>query len=159
MPTTRICKIFTFDAAHQLIGHSGKCANLHGHTYTLEVVVRGEPIGAENPSDEGFVMDFGKLKAVVKDEVIDILDHAFIARGNEPAIEVLRASGAKVAVLGFRTTAENLARYIVHRLKTGGLPVESVKLWETQTAWAQVCAEDVSDDGPFYQEVGGCDSE
>ena len=159
MPTTRICKIFTFDAAHQLIGHSGKCANLHGHTYTLEVVVSGEPIGAENPSDEGFVMDFAKLKAVVKTEVTDILDHAFISRGNEPALEVLRASGSKVAVLGFRTTAENLARYIVYRLKTAGLPVESVKLWETQTAWAQVYAAEVPDDGPFYQEVGGCDSE
>lgn len=39
-----VCKIFTFDAAHQLVGHKGKCSNLHGHTYKLEVVLKGKPM-------------------------------------------------------------------------------------------------------------------
>ncbi|HOV52500.1 MAG TPA: 6-carboxytetrahydropterin synthase, partial [Methanothrix sp.] len=45
-----------FDAAHSLPGYIGKCANLHGHTYQVEVVVEGE-IG-----EDGFVMDFYHMK-------------------------------------------------------------------------------------------------
>ena len=155
----RVCKVFTFDAAHQLIGHQGKCANLHGHTYRLEVVLQGEPQGAETPSCEGFVMDFGDLKEVVKQEITAELDHAFIAMGNEPVVEGLRASGSKVAVLGFRTTVENLAMYICHQLRRAGLPVYSVKLWETPTAWAEVYASDIPEAGPSYRRLGGCDLE
>ena len=159
MPSLRICKIFTFDAAHQLVGHLAKCANLHGHTYTLEVVISGEPAGPEHPSDEGFVMDFAKLKRVVKERVVDVFDHAFIAMGNEPVLDPLRASGSKVAVLGFRTTAENMALYICQQLKQAALPVYSVKLWETPSAWAEVYATDIPDNGPDYKVSGGCDLE
>ena len=45
-----------FDAAHSLPGYQGKCANLHGHTYQVEIVVEGD-VG-----DDGFVMDFYQLK-------------------------------------------------------------------------------------------------
>jgi 6-pyruvoyltetrahydropterin/6-carboxytetrahydropterin synthase len=159
MLPVRVCKIFTFDAAHQLIGHSGKCANLHGHTYTLEVVLEGEPLGPEHISDEGFVMDFAELKRIVKERVVDALDHAFLAMGNEPVLETLKASGSKVKVLGFRTTVENLAQYICHELKQAGLPMHSVKLWETPTAWAEVYAKDIPSEGPVYRVMGGCDVE
>jgi 6-pyruvoyltetrahydropterin/6-carboxytetrahydropterin synthase len=157
--SVRVCKIFTFDAAHQLIGHSGKCANLHGHTYRLEVVLEGVPLGPEHTSDEGFVMDFAHLKSVVKERVIDKLDHAFIAMGNEPVLDTLRASGSRVKVLGFRTTVENLSQYICHELKQAGLPMYSVKLWETPTAWAEVYAKDIPNSGPVYRVIGGCDVE
>lgn len=159
MPVVRVGKTFTFDAAHQLLGHTGKCANLHGHTYTLEVVIEGTPSGPEQPSDEGFVMDFAILKRIVQDQIIDALDHAFIALGNEPVLDSLRASGSKVAVLGVRTTAENMALYICHQLKLADLPVYSVTLWETATAWAKVYASSIPSDGPDYRLLGGCDIE
>ncbi len=159
MSLVRVCKIFTFDAAHQLIGHAEKCANLHGHTYTLEVVIMGEPKGPEHPSDEGFVMDFAHLKKIVKDRIVDRFDHAFIAMGTEPVLDTLQATGSKVTILGFRTTAENMALYICHELLQTGLPVYSVKLWETPTAWAEVYATDVASHEPVYQTTGECDVE
>lgn len=154
-----VCKIFTFDAAHQLIGHNGKCSNLHGHTYRLEVVLKGRPSLQEGSSDEGFVIDFSEIKSLVKALLIDRLDHAFLAMGNEPALEVLRSTSSKTALLSFRTTAENLSSYAAFELKKAGLPVHSVKLWETPTSWAEVLAADIPEEGPSYRCYGGCDCE
>jgi 6-pyruvoyltetrahydropterin/6-carboxytetrahydropterin synthase len=154
-----VCKIFTFDAAHQLIGHKGKCSNLHGHTYKLEVVLKGRPSVQEGDSDEGFVIDFSDIKALVQELLIDHLDHAFLATGNEPVLETLKATGSKIALLSFRTTAENLSSYAAYQLKQAGLPLYSVKLWETPTSWAEVLAEDIPDEGPSYRRYGGCDCE
>ena len=52
----RITKIFTFDSAHQLEDYEGKCRQLHGHTYKLEVTVKGEM------GENGMVFDFSILK-------------------------------------------------------------------------------------------------
>ena len=67
-----LAKDFTFDAAHNLINYHGKCERLHGHTYKLRVVVEG------TPDDEGMIIDFIELKAVVKERVISRLDHSYI---------------------------------------------------------------------------------
>ncbi|MDQ0339082.1 6-pyruvoyltetrahydropterin/6-carboxytetrahydropterin synthase [Caldalkalibacillus uzonensis] len=140
-----VSKRFTFDSAHQLVGHKGKCANLHGHTYILEVMVKGETKCEQHGSDEGFVIDFADLKDIVKLKVLNSLDHAFLAKGDEPVIDVLKASGSKVVILGFRTTVENLAIYICRTLKNAGLPLYAVRLYETPTSWAQVMADDIRD--------------
>lgn len=151
-------KIFSFDAAHQLVGHFGKCANLHGHTYKLEVMLKAQPNQVVGSSDEGFVIDFYHLKKKVKELIVDRLDHAFIAKGDEPALQTLQHTGAKVVVLGFRTTVENMARYICWRLMKEGLPVYAVRMWETPTGWAEVYAEDIDlEKGPNYNTIGGCD--
>lgn len=165
-----VCKTFTFDSSHQLIGHKGKCANVHGHTYKLEVTVKGPTIKKPTSdealtleeyegrlSDEGFVIDFGDLKSIVKDIIVDKLDHAFIAAGDEPILETLIASGSKVAQLGFRTTVENMAMYVCWKLREHDVPVYSVKMWETPTGWAEVFASDIPLTGPDYRKVGSCD--
>lgn len=133
-----VTKTFTFDSAHQLLGHEGKCANVHGHTYQLEVTIKGPVNNVPGASDEGFVMDFADLKQVVKTIIIDHFDHAFIAKGDEPVVEVLKQTGSKVVELGFRTTAERLAAYIFNQLTEAGLPVHRIKLYETPTSWAVV---------------------
>lgn len=157
MNQVRVCKIFTFDAAHQLEGHKGKCANVHGHTYKLEVIVSGVPITADNPAEEGFVMDFGDIKEVVKEKIVDVLDHSFLAMGNEPGFEALRHTGSKISQLGFRTTAENLCLFICHTLRSSGLPMYSVRVWETPTSYAEVLAAEIPVSGPVYRTVGVCD--
>ncbi|MFD1887695.1 6-carboxytetrahydropterin synthase QueD [Paenibacillus wenxiniae] len=146
----KVCKIFSFDSAHQLVNHKGKCANVHGHTYKLEVNLKAEPILSEGSTDEGFVIDFSDLKAIVKEEVINEFDHAFIAQGNEPSYETIKNSGSKVCLLGFRTTVENMATYICWKLAKRNLPVHSVKLWETPTGWAEVLYEDIPEKGPLF---------
>lgn len=144
-----ICKVFTFDSSHQLLNHKGKCANVHGHTYKLEVNLKGIPNREVGASDEGFVIDFSNLKTIVKRELINDMDHAFLAQGNEPIIEELKNTGSKLCVLGFRTTVENLATYICWKLRKLELPVYSVKLWETPTGWSKVFAEEISEDNPI----------
>lgn len=112
-----ITKIFTFEAAHQLPNHKGKCSRLHGHSYRLEVTVKGEVI--KEGSSEGMVIDFVDLSAVVEKEVIEQWDHQFL---ND--------------LVDFIPTAELLATEIFHRLQKAGLSVSKVSLWETAKACA-----------------------
>jgi len=76
----KITKIFTFDSSHMLDGHDGKCQNLHGHTYKLEITVSAPVI--QGGAKDGMVMDFTDLKAIVKQHITDPFDHAFIYHGN-----------------------------------------------------------------------------
>ena len=68
-----VCKMFRFDAAHYLPNYEGKCKNLHGHTWTLEV----EVLGNVNPTS-GLVIDFVELKSVVNQMIVDKLDHTLL---------------------------------------------------------------------------------
>jgi 6-pyruvoyltetrahydropterin/6-carboxytetrahydropterin synthase len=116
----RICKRFTFDAAHMLPGHDGKCANLHGHTYVVEVEFEG-PIIESGPK-AGMVVDFGDVKAVWKLHLEPLLDHRYL---NETL------TGIPV------TTAEWIAVWIHRGFDNAGLPASKVRVWETPTSWAQ----------------------
>jgi 6-pyruvoyltetrahydropterin/6-carboxytetrahydropterin synthase len=122
----KLTKSFTFDAAHFLPCHKGKCASMHGHTYRLEVtVVREDSKLISEGSDEGMVIDFADLKAIVNDEVIDKMDHKVL---NE--------------VFSFRTTAEKMAAYIfsvlTDKLHSIGIRVDRIRLWETPDSYVEV---------------------
>ena len=112
-----LTKMFRFEAAHSLPGHRGKCARPHGHSYVLEVSVRGPIKELAGASDDGMVMDFDDLTHIVKQAVIERLDHQDLN-----------------VVTGIRTTAENLAYWIWDALLAAGLSEEllyRVCLWET----------------------------
>lgn len=109
----KVGKIFTFDAAHFLPNHPGKCKNLHGHTYKLEVELEGEI----NP-ETGMVMDFGDVKQAVSG-IIEELDHHYLNDYYE------------------NPTAENMALDIKTRLIGQNLPVSAIRLWETPTSYAE----------------------
>ena len=135
----KITKIFTFDSSHMLDGHDGKCQNLHGHTYKLEITVSGSPI--EGGAKDGMVMDFSDLKRTVKQHIIEPFDHAFIYHGGNgrecQIAALLEGWNMKTLRLPFRTTAENMAVEMYGRLKNAGLNVSNVKLWETPTSCAE----------------------
>lgn len=111
---TSVTRSFTFEASHQLSWHSGKCANLHGHSYGLDVTVNG-PINAN-----GVVTDFGDIKAAVTKHVLDEYDHAHLN-------DFLP-----------NPTAELIALDITDRLLHAGLPVSMVKVRETAACVATV---------------------
>ena len=69
----RVRRRFDFDAAHLLPDHPGKCRNLHGHAYGLLVTV-DLPVDAGT----GMAIDFSELKKVVRAEVLERLDHAYV---------------------------------------------------------------------------------
>ncbi|MFG3253256.1 6-pyruvoyl tetrahydropterin synthase family protein [Streptomyces sp. NPDC048172] len=117
----RIGKRFSFDAAHQLHGlpEGHKCARLHGHTYTIEIIV-----GADELSQPGFVTDYGDLTCV-KDYLDGHLDHRVL---NE--------------ALPIEPTSENLARYLAEWFTEHvepGIPgrLEAVRVSETPSTWAE----------------------
>lgn len=112
----QIRKHFTFEAAHVLPHHPGKCSRLHGHSYRLEVALEG-PLRESGPA-QGMVRDFDEVKDVVKRAVIERLDHR--------SLNDLLAN----------PTAELLAEWIWAQLAPELPELAELVLWETPTACA-----------------------
>ncbi|HDL4683623.1 TPA: 6-carboxytetrahydropterin synthase QueD [Mannheimia haemolytica] len=135
----KIAKEFSFDMAHMLDGHDGKCQNLHGHTYKLQVEVAGELFQEE--AKRGMVMDYSDLKAVVKQHILEPMDHAFIydlqSERESQVAQLLIDLNSKVYGIPTRTTAEEMAKYMFEKLEKVGLPVSLIRLWETPTSYCE----------------------
>ncbi|AAP95493.1 6-carboxy-5,6,7,8-tetrahydropterin synthase [[Haemophilus] ducreyi] len=135
----KIAKEFSFDMAHMLDGHDGKCQNLHGHTYKLQVEVSGELVS--NGAKRGMVMDYSDLKSIVKREILDLMDHAYIYDLNNEresqVAQLLLELDSKVYGIPSRTTAEQIAKYMFEKLAQVGLPVSLIRLWETPTSYCE----------------------
>jgi len=111
----------TFAAGHALRNYRGKCENVHGHNYKVEVKVQGEQLDSA-----GLLVDFVELKRLMKG-VIDYLDHQFI-NDLEPFTTL-------------NPSAENIAKFFHDRMSAGltaAVPVSiaEVKVWETDTSSA-----------------------
>lgn len=148
MSVIRLTKEFSFEAAHSLEGYDGLCREIHGHSYRLFVTVKGEPERNSDSPKLGMVMDFGILKRIVNEQIVDRLDHAFMMRRTENAEEVLLALGgsfSKVVLTDYQPTCENMLADFAERL-LGALPEEvelcSLKLHETATSFAEWYASD-----------------
>lgn len=109
-----------FEAAHRLTSDFGPAARTHGHTYRLEVILRGKSL-----KDDGTLFDIGELKGSV-----DGLAAALHYRDLD---EVPGLSGTN-------TTAENVARFCWERLapslRGNGLDSLAVRVWENQDIYA-----------------------
>lgn len=145
----RIGKTFTFEAAHRLQRHDGKCRNLHGHSYKAEVSLDGELINDGNRPDHGMVVDFGQLKDWWR-QMEHSLDHTTLLEASDPLYHALSSAGREgtsVTTFDFPPTAENLARWLFNDLVKwivnlpaafSGIEVTSVRVWETATSYAEV---------------------
>lgn len=72
-PIMQICKSFVFDACHFLPYHDRRCKFMHGHTYHMEICIQNRVL-----QETGMVIDFGELKAIVNEDIIDSFDHGFL---------------------------------------------------------------------------------
>lgn len=137
-----ITKIFHFEAAHVLRNYDGLCSNIHGHSYELQVTVKGEPINDSKNSKNGMVMDFRDLKKIVNEEIINIYDHAFIINETTPDdfIEETKRHFGKVIIVPFQPTSEllliNFAKKIKNRLP-GSVKLAKLLLKETDSSFAE----------------------
>lgn len=114
---TRITKIFHIEAAHRLPLHHGKCQNIHGHTYKIEITLQG-PIVSMG-SSTGMIMDFNDLSQIVNRRVIQKLDHTML----NDIITV--------------PTAEEIAEWIFHEIEQElGPLINKVRVWETRDSFA-----------------------
>ena len=120
-----------FDSAHFLSGYNGKCANIHGHTWTIEVEVGANSLITAGEK-RGMVIDFSDLKKSVK-ALADRYDHTLIyEQGSlrESTLNALREEGFSLTELPVRPTAENFAKLFYEALSKE-LPVCSVTVYET----------------------------
>ena len=120
MSIIRVTKEFTFEMAHALLGYDGSCKYVHGHSYGLSVTVIGKPIENDGDPKLGMVIDFGDLKKIVRETVINKFDHALVINSKTP-IEHLKNSNEmfdKVIQVDFQPTSENLVAYYAKRILT-----------------------------------------
>jgi len=143
----RVTKEFGFEMAHALLNHDGPCRNIHGHSYRLFVTVAGIPEKDPASPKNGMVIDFSDLKKIVREEVIERFDHAFVIsdRYNCEKTERIRELSANTLIVGYQPTCENLvadfARKIIKRLPSG-VKLHSLKLYETASSYAEWFASD-----------------
>lgn len=110
--------IKSFSAAHLLADIGGKCEELHGHNFKVEITV-----AAEKLNNIGILVDFRFLKKVLE-EILEEIDHKHLNN--------------LTAFTGMNPTAENIAKYIFEkmdpRVKTAGVNMTRVKIWESDNA-------------------------
>ena len=126
MNTIRITKQFTFETGHALYGYDGKCKNVHGHSYKLDVTVIGAPISDKNHVKYGMVIDFGDIKKIVKEKIVSVFDHATVFNKNTPHLEMM--------LLDF---AQKIKESLPDNIQ-----LFSLKLQETNTSFASWYASD-----------------
>ena len=148
MSKIRITKQFSFETGHALYGYDGKCKNVHGHSYKLSVTVIGTPILDQSNVKFGMVIDFSDLKKIVREEIVDLFDHATVFNKNTPHVELaeeLKKRGHHVILVDYQPTSENMvvdfAKKISDRLPKDIL-LHSLKLQETESSFDEWYASD-----------------
>ena len=121
-----------FDSAHFLAGYNGKCANIHGHHWVIEVSAYSETV-QQSGEKRGMIIDFGDFKREIR-ALADSFDHALIyEKGSfKPAtVDALNDHGFRMIEVGYRPTAENFAKNFFDMLTLKRLTIKSVTIYET----------------------------
>ena len=148
MSKIRITKQFSFETGHALYGHDGKCKNIHGHSYRLNVTLFGTPITDDSSPKFGMIMDFSDLKKIVKETIVTPFDHATIFNKNTPhskLAEDLKSNGHKVVLVNYQPTSEMLVIDFAERIKKrlpANINLHALKLRETASCYAEWYASD-----------------
>jgi len=142
MKRIRVTKEFHFEMAHALWNYDGVCKHIHGHSYKLFVTIAGEPINDPDDPKLGMVLDFTDLKKVVKEPVVDMLDHSLVLNrtAGEKIPDDSNQMYKKVHLFDFQPTCENLVIHIAETVRASlpaGIELFSVKLYETATSYAE----------------------
>ena len=147
MSKIRVTKEFGFESAHALWNYDGKCKNVHGHSYRLFVTVIGTPIADESNVKLGMVLDFGDLKKIVNQNIIDRFDHALVV-SNRAEIKNIREVNQmfdRFEVVNYQPTCENFIVDFANIIKDKFPPkvkLFSLRLYETPSSFAEWFADD-----------------
>ena len=148
MSNIRITKQFSFETGHALYGYDGKCKNVHGHSYRLDVTVIGQPISDTTNVKYGMVIDFSDLKKIVKEDIVNVFDHATVFNKNTPHVELakeLENRGHNVLLVNYQPTSEMMVIDFAQKIKKrlpNNIKLHSLKLQETATSFAEWFASD-----------------
>lgn len=141
MDKVRVTKKFSFEMAHALEGHDGKCRNIHGHSYFLYVTIIGQPFNSDDNPKNGMVIDFADLKVIVNREIIDPLDHALILYDKSEFLDSIQQhTYQKLVIKPYNPTCENMIIDFAHTINKHlpeGITLHGLKLEETKTSYAE----------------------
>lgn len=124
----------SFDSAHFLANYVGKCGNIHGHRWKVEIEIQANTL-IEGGQLDGMVVDFGDLKKDVK-AMVDYYDHALIIQDltmRNETLNCLKEDGFKIITVNFRPTAENFAAFFYKAMQEKGYKVRRATVYETPT--------------------------
>lgn len=133
-----VIKQFSFEMAHALTDYPGKCRNIHGHSYRLEVAVTGN-----RSESSGMVIDFKLLKDIVNRTVVEPLDHCLVLseHTDEELKRLLKKEFEKVKIVPFQPSTENLLEYMATLLAPefpDNVKLSSLRLQETEQSWVEL---------------------
>lgn len=128
--------------SHALLGYDGLCKNIHGHGYKMEITLIGQIQNTPGHPKDGMVIDFGNLKKLVNEQIINKFDHTLVLNSQTPQkqIEALKSSTERIIVVDFQPTSENLCVYFAQTLSVelpGHVELYSIRLYETETSYAE----------------------
>ena len=142
-----ITRRLEFDSGHRIPNHDGQCRHLHGHRYAIEVTLTGEVADHPGKADDGMVLDFGDIKRLTNQYVVEPWDHAFLVAREDEALVAFLASlpNHKTVIMEHVPTVENLAttafailQPVFNQAFGGRLQLSAVRLYETPNCWADV---------------------
>ena len=138
-----VMKQIKFCAGHRLLGHEGKCANLHGHNYVAQIFVSGD-----QTDDLGRIVDFSVINRLFKGWLDANWDHGLLLwKEDQQAIKAIESmTENRLFVMPYNPTAENMARYLllevapelVKQIEGYDVSVTKVVIWETENSSAEV---------------------
>ena len=149
MNKIRVTKQFNFEAAHALWKYDGKCKNIHGHTYKLFVTVIGLPINNAKDPKLGMVIDFGDLKKITKEKIVNVFDHAVILNKNAPTqgFTIVPEMFERFITTDYQPTCENMVVDFANIIKPklpSSVKLFSIRLYETENSYGEWFASDNS---------------
>lgn len=134
-----ITQTLEFDTGHRLMCHEGKCRNVHGHRYKVELEMSSSLYTAPHATT-GMLLDFTDVKRTVGAWVDANWDHGFVGQAGDPLLAELTKLGLKVYTVPVPPTAENMVLVFVGvataLLRPFDVQVESVRWYETPRCWA-----------------------
>jgi len=142
-----ITRRLEFDSGHRIPNHAGQCRHLHGHRYAIEVTLTGEVADHPGKADDGMVLDFGDIKRLTNQYVVEPWDHAFLVAKEDEGLVAFLATlpNHKTVVMEHVPTVENLANAAFAILQPvfsksfgGRLELSALRLYETPNCWADV---------------------
>ena len=143
---TIIRRFVETDTGHRVPNHKSKCRHMHGHRYRWEAEIEGDVVDVAGVSDEGMLIDFSDVSAILNEYVHDIVDHAFIVyAGDDKARQALELMGPnhRTVVVDFIPTAENLAKWAFRQVEPhiksaygNQLRLVAMHVRETPKSWA-----------------------
>ena len=147
MAKIRVTKKFHFEMGHALHNYDGLCCNIHGHTYNMEVTLLGDIREELGHPKDGMVIDFGKLKKLVKDKIVNVYDHSLVVSKTyaDKNLKHLQKATERLIVHDFQPTSENMCVYFAKVLQQElpeNVSLFSIRLYETATSYAEWFAQD-----------------